>query len=151
MCCRCVRTVFRLILIGISHLASCPRPAWAVFQDFDSPLHCCKYFSSSFSFHALFFLFRGSAGTILDHQHAFPSECKDSASAAPVFLCIFDTFRVHPDIAVANLSRPIRSRIAWNNSRGTATSAIWKTIFREWRTTFAPILINFSRNVVKVQ
>jgi hypothetical protein len=36
-----------------------------------------------------------------------PSECEDTASAALVFLCIFDTFRVHPDIAVANLSRPI--------------------------------------------
>ncbi len=24
-------------------------------------------------------------------------------------------------------------------------------IFQEWRTTFAPILINFSRNVVNVQ
>ncbi len=54
---------------------------------------------------------------------------------------------LHPDIEVANLSRPIRSKIVWNNSRGTATSAIWKTIFREWRTTFAPILISFSRSV----
>jgi len=32
-----------------------------------------------------------------------------------------------------------------------ATSAIWKIILREWRTTFAPILISFSRNVVNVQ
>jgi hypothetical protein len=37
--------------------------------------------------------------------------------------------------------------MARNNSRGTATSAIWKMIFREWRTTFAPLLISFSRNV----
>jgi hypothetical protein len=37
-----------------------------------------------------------------------------------------------------------------NISRGTATSAIWKTTFFEWRTTLAPILINFSRNVVSV-
>jgi hypothetical protein len=41
--------------------------------------------------------------------------------------------------------------MAWNNSLETATFAIWKTIFREWRTTFAPILISFSRNVVNVQ
>jgi hypothetical protein len=41
--------------------------------------------------------------------------------------------------------------MARNNARGTATSAIWKTVFLEWRTTFAPILINFSRNVVNVQ
>jgi hypothetical protein len=37
-----------------------------------------------------------------------------------------------------------------NNSRGTATSAMWKTIFREWCMTLAPILISFSRNVVKI-
>jgi len=41
--------------------------------------------------------------------------------------------------------------MVWNNARGTATSAIWKTTFFEWRTTFAPILINFSRSVVTVQ
>jgi len=41
--------------------------------------------------------------------------------------------------------------MARNNSRGNTTSAIWKTILREWRTTFAPSLINFSRNVVNVQ
>src|ERR1700728_1687585 len=58
---------------------------------------------------------------------------------------------LHADDATANRNRPIPSRIARNNSLGTATSAIWKTIFREWRTTFAPILINFSRNVVNVQ
>ncbi len=55
--------------------------------------------------------------------------------------------RLHPDIAVANLSRPIPSRTARNNSLGTATSVIWKIICREWRTTFALILISFSRNV----
>jgi len=54
---------------------------------------------------------------------------------------------IHHDDATANRSRPIPSRIARNNSFGTATSAIWKTIFQEWRTTFAPILISFSRNV----
>ncbi len=41
--------------------------------------------------------------------------------------------------------------MARNNSRGTAPPAIWRTIFREWLTTFAPILISFSRNVVNVQ
>lgn len=54
-------------IIGISHLIVCPRPAWAVFQDFDSRLHCCKYFSSFFSVPALSFLFRGSAGTQTRH------------------------------------------------------------------------------------
>jgi len=44
-----------------------------------------------------------------------------------------------------------RSRMDRNNSLGTATLAIWKTTCREWRTTFAPILISFSRNVGNVQ
>ena len=33
----------------------------------------------------------------------------------------------------------------------TPTSAIWKNTYFEWRTTFAPILISFSRIVVIVQ
>jgi hypothetical protein len=33
----------------------------------------------------------------------------------------------HP-VAAGDLSRPIRSKIVWNNSLGTATSAIWKAI-----------------------
>ena len=37
-------------------------------------------------------------------------------------------FGLHPDVAVANLSRSIAFRMSTNNSRGTATSAIWKTI-----------------------
>jgi len=59
------------------------------------------------------------------------------------------SFRGHqPGTGVGNRRCPIRSRIARNNSRGIATSAIWKITCRAWRTTFAPILISFSRNVV---
>ncbi len=32
-----------------------------------------------------------------------------------------------------------------------ATSAIWKITCRAWRTTFVPIWISFSRNVVNVR
>ncbi len=39
------------------------------------------------------------------------------------FRC-FDVFGLHPDIVVTNLNRPIPSRMARNNSRRTATSAI---------------------------
>jgi hypothetical protein len=56
----------------------------------------------------------------------------------------------HPE-ASARRSRPIRSRIAANSRRGTATSASWKTMYFAWYTTFAPILTNFSRRVVRVQ
>jgi hypothetical protein len=41
--------------------------------------------------------------------------------------------------------------MARNNSCGIATAAIWKITSRAWRTTFALILISFSRNVVSVQ
>ena len=61
--------------------------------------------------------------------------------------------RVHfqPVAVVANLKLSIFSRIARNNFRGTATSAIWKITCRECCTTFAPILMSFSRNVVNDQ
>jgi hypothetical protein len=49
----------------------------------------------------------------------------------------------HPEIAVANFSRPFRSKIVWNNSRGTPSSAIWKTIFREWRIEESLFLCGF--------
>ena len=48
-------------------------------------------------------------------------------------------------------NRWIRSRIPANNSRGTATSAIWKITYPECLTTLAPILISFSRSVVSDQ
>lgn len=48
-------------------------------------------------------------------------------------------------------SRGICSRMAGNSLRGTATSAVWKNVYREWSVTFAPILISLSRNVVIVQ
>jgi len=43
---------------------------------------------------------------------------------------------------MGNLRHSILSRIVRNNSRGIATSAIWKITCRAWRTTFAPILIS---------
>ncbi len=45
-------------------------------------------------------------------------------------------------------NRRMRSRIAANKSRGTATSTIWNITYFACRTTFAPILISFSRSVV---
>ena len=43
------------------------------------------------------------------------------------FRC-FDKFGPHPDTAVANRIRSIAFRMSRKNSRGTAASAIWKTI-----------------------
>jgi hypothetical protein len=68
-----------------------------------------------------------------------------------VLLSAISPSRHHPDTGVGNLSHPILSRMVRNNSREIATSAIWKITCRVWRTTFAPILISFSRNVVSVQ
>ena len=47
--------------------------------------------------------------------------------------------------------RWMRSRMAANRSRGTATSASWNVTYLACRTTFAPILISFSRSVVNDQ
>ena len=58
---------------------------------------------------------------------------------------------VHPEAGKGRRNRSIAHRMAWNNLRGTATSANWKVTRRAWRTAFAPILINFSRVVVNVQ
>src|SRR5262249_18930700 len=55
----------------------------------------------------------------------------------------------HPGLGAAR-SRPIRTRIAANNARGTATSANWNVTDLAWDTTLAPILISFSRSVVSV-
>jgi hypothetical protein len=42
----------------------------------------------------------------------------------PVFPCIFDTFRLHPDAAGTNRKRSIALRMARNSPLPTATSAI---------------------------
>jgi hypothetical protein len=47
-------------------------------------------------------------------------------------------------------SRPIRSRIAANKVRGTATSAIGGVTAFAWVTPWPTILIHFSRRVVKL-
>jgi hypothetical protein len=45
-------------------------------------------------------------------------------------------------------NRAIRSRIAANNRRDTATSASWNVTYLACRVTLAPILTSLSRNVV---
>src|SRR6516225_10943575 len=45
-------------------------------------------------------------------------------------------------------SRAISDRMSANICRDTATSAIWNVMYRPWLTTFAPILISFSRRLV---
>jgi len=42
----------------------------------------------------------------------------------------------------------INANMFANRWRGMATSAIWNATYRPWLTTFAPILISFSRSVV---
>ena len=81
----------------------------------------------------------------------FRPNAKTPPPRHPVFPCIFDTFRLHPDTAGANRRRSIALRMDRNKSLGNATFAIWKPTCRDWRTTFAPILISFSRNVVNAQ
>ena len=133
---------------GISHMVSSPRPAWAFFVIFFL-LHgfARTVFKSTIGFS----LAKGAICRQLRLATGFSMPSEDTSSVvSSISLRLLSLF-LHPDVAVANLSRPIPSRMTRNNSRGTATSAIWKTISREWRTTFAPILMSFSRNVVNVQ
>jgi len=69
----------------------------------------------------------------------------------PAFPVDFARSCRHLGTGPGNRSRRIRSRIARNNPRGMATSAIWKITYRAVETTLAPILINFSQGVVKDQ
>jgi hypothetical protein len=50
----------------------------------DYPLSCWRDGNRTVKtpFHALFFLFRGSAGTILEHQHAFRFRLSERAFSA---------------------------------------------------------------------
>jgi hypothetical protein len=45
-------------------------------------------------------------------------------------------------------NRTISDRMSANICRDTATSALWQVTYRPWVTTFAPILISFSRKLV---
>src|ERR1017187_9296343 len=107
------------ISTGISHMVSCPRPAWA-------------FFVILFLFHRFARTFFQSVPVILWHRavsmpllapnaHFLP----DAKTPLPcvVFMRLLSLL-LHPDNTVANLSRPIPSKMARNNSRGTATSAI---------------------------
>ena len=73
------------------------------------------------------------------HGRPSPSSLAPRQSLPP-------TVNDHPRFGAAR-SRPIRPRIATNNSRGTATSASWNVTALAWWTTLAPILISFSVSV----
>ena len=79
---------------------------------------------------------------------------RGSAQTLPVASAVLgrlDGSGRHLGTACGSRSRRIRSRIATNSRRGTATSAIWKITYRACVTTFAPILMSFSRSVVSDQ
>ena len=80
----------------------------------------------------------GTSGRTIPVRHAAPSS----------FLAYYPVTQPVPG---TSLSRSMRSRIAAKSGRGTATSAIWKVTALERETTLAPILISFSRSVVKLQ
>jgi hypothetical protein len=135
------------ILPGISHMTSGPRPAWAFFVILCLLHRLARTFLASLGFS----LAQGAICRQLRLSTRFSMTSEDTASMVSiVFMRVLSLF-LHPDAAAGKLSRPIPARMDRNNSLGIATSAIWKTIFPEWRTTFAPILISFSRNVVNVQ
>jgi len=80
-------------------------------------------------------------------EAAFP---RPGGRPPPLTPCVSGDSRSTPrhlNTTDGSLSRRIRSKIARNSPRGMATSAIWKTTYRECATTFAPILMSFSRSV----
>ena len=56
----------------------------------------------------------------------------------------------HP-VSGASRNRSIRLSMVWNIFLGMATSAIWEVIYLAWWTTFAPILMSFSRKELSIQ
>jgi len=125
-----------------------PTTSVGSFGDSLSAPHVCKsFFQSTLGF----FMAQGTLRCDLRLFTRFSTRCEDTFSVILGVLLRLLSLFLHPATPVGNLRRSIASRMALNNSRGTATSAIWKIICREWRTTFAPILISFSRNVVNVQ
>ena len=129
-------------------MVSGPRSAWAFFVI----LFLFHWFARTFFQSAPVILWnRGCFVDCFGSRRPFSPGCEDTSSVvSAIFMRLLSLF-LHPDNTVANFRRSIAFRMSRNSSLGTATSAIWKMIFREWRTTFAPILISFSRNVVNVQ
>ena len=125
-----------------------PTTSVGLFRDFLPSPQVCNLFSGP---PTVFLWHRGRFVAVCALPHAFPPPCENTSSVVSSIPLRLLSLFLHPDNTVANLRRSIAFRMSRNNSRGIATSAIWKTIFREWRTTFAPILISFSRNVVSVQ
>jgi hypothetical protein len=126
----------------------CPRLAWA-----DLPILWLLHnfaigFPSPFS---VFLRDRLCFVAFFGSKALFLPEAKTPPPWFPLFPCLSDAFSLHPDVAVANLRRSMALRMDRNNSRGIATSAIWKITLRACVTTLAPILMSFSRKVVSVQ
>jgi hypothetical protein len=112
---------------------------------------CHRIASPLFQFAHGFSLAEGALRCHLCLSAHFSTSREDTSSVvSALFMRLLSLF-LHPDNTVTNFRRSMAFRMSRNNSQGTATSSIWKTILLEWRTTFAPILISFSRNVVMVQ
>ncbi len=79
--------------------------------------------------------------------------CADFSYCGQYFLPRRDSYAsIRPGMSGGgNASRSMRSRIAANNLRVTATSASWNVTYFACRVTFAPILTSFSRSVVSDQ
>ena len=106
-----------------------------LFRDFLPVPLVCKNF---FPVRPGYSLAQGCFDAIFGSRRPFSPRCEDTSVLTVVFMRLLSLF-FHPDNTVANLSRPILSRIARNNSRGTATSAIWKIICREFRVLFTDV------------
>jgi len=75
---------------------------------------------------------------LLDHfvgicasKHAIAACCEDTSSVVFRILMQFVSSFFYPDATAGLLRRSMALRMSRNNSRGTATSAIWKITCRE--------------------
>src|SRR5215213_2250574 len=98
--------------------------------------------------------FRRQSHVIGSQSDVFPSGERESGrfclyqdAALPLSSITFGLWAAHAGAGGAR-NRTISDRMSANICCDTATSAIWKVTYRPWVTTFAPILISFSRKLV---
>jgi hypothetical protein len=90
-------------------------------------------FAAFFRFPHPFSSLPGRFGVIGAFPHVLHCPTQTLSQWSRVIHAIPSTFSLHPDAVAGNPRRSIPSRMARNNSRGTATSAIWKTNCRAWQ------------------
>ena len=154
-----ITELIRVVLQNAGHSVDLGFPIWLYVhgeQGLFSAIFCSFHSFSSLNYYFLVrtpcpLLSRSVLSAFVFPITPFQTVVKTPLPWFSVFLCKSFHLFLYPDADDGILRLSIALRMSRNNSRGTATSAIWKITCRECRTTFAPILISFSRNVVNDQ